>query len=127
MKFLIDEAVSHRLARGLGDAGHDAVHVFAYGLQSAEDQVILQRAAEEHRILISADRDFGDLLAESGATTPSVILFRRTSGDPAVEFSLLATCLHDPRLREHLANGCILVIDPWRVRIRLLPIEDESR
>jgi predicted nuclease of predicted toxin-antitoxin system len=126
LKFLIDEAVSPQLAKGLNKAGHDAIHVLACDLQSAEDQVILQRAAAEHRILVSADRDFGDLLAESGAATPSVILFRRTSGDPIAELKLLTTCLHDARVQEHLASGCILVIDPRRVRIRPLPIEDES-
>jgi len=126
LKFLIDEAVSPQLAEGLSKLGHDAVHVLAYDLQSAEDQIVLQRAAVEQRILVSADRDFGDLLAESGATTPSVILFRRTSGDPIAELNLLTTCLHDTRVQDHLANGCILVIDPRRVRIRPLPIEDES-
>jgi predicted nuclease of predicted toxin-antitoxin system len=102
------------------------VHVFAYRLQSAEDQVILQRPADEQRILVSADRDFGDLLAESGAAAPSVILFRRTLGDPVVELSLLTACLGDPRVQEYLSRGCILVINPRRVRVRPLPIEDKS-
>jgi predicted nuclease of predicted toxin-antitoxin system len=43
VRFLIDNALSPYVAEQLVDAGHDAAHVRAYGLQDARDEVILER------------------------------------------------------------------------------------
>ena len=61
----------------LADAGHDAVHVRDYGLHAAEDQVILERAGVEERVVVSADSDFAMLLALSRRREPSFILFAK--------------------------------------------------
>jgi predicted nuclease of predicted toxin-antitoxin system len=76
MKFLIDNALSPALAALLEQAGHDAIHVRSIGLQHADDHVIFERAALEHRIVVSADADFGTLLAMRSSRQPSVIQFR---------------------------------------------------
>jgi predicted nuclease of predicted toxin-antitoxin system len=76
MKFLIDMPVSPTLVDWLGTRGHAALHVQDIGLTAAGDSEILARARSEKRIVVTADLDFGRLLALSSAEGPSVILFR---------------------------------------------------
>ena len=126
MKLLIDNALSPSVAVGLSQAGHDAVHVRDRGLRDAPDERVLALALEEDRIVVSADTDFGALLALRGVRKPSFILFRgvmnrRPERQIAVLLPLLET------FRESLQEGCIVVIEEKRVRLRTLPVAEGGR
>lgn len=73
MKLLLDANLSPRVTRLLKEAGHDAIHVADIGLLTATDPVILRAAAKEERILLTADSDFGALLALGSLASPSLL------------------------------------------------------
>lgn len=125
MRLLLDANLSPEVARLLKEAGHDAIHVGDVGLLSAPDPEILQIAAKEERILLTADADFGALLALGSLASPSVLLLR--SADhlrPAEQAELIAANL--PRIAEDLEKGAIASLTRDRLRVRELPIATEK-
>ncbi len=121
MKFLVDNALSPMVAEQLRQAGYDAIHVQDYAMASADDLTILERAEKEDRIVVSADTDFGTLLALRNQQKPSVSLFRKdTSRRPQIQVMLLLNNL--PAMSDAVEQGSIVVFEPKRIRIRTLPI-----
>ena len=80
MRFLVDNALSPVVAQKLVGAGHDALHVRDLGMQAATDEEIFEVAVGEGRTIVSADTDFGTILALRSTAEPSVLIFRRSSG-----------------------------------------------
>ena len=121
MRLLVDNALSPEFAVVLSGMGHDAIHVRDIDLAHASDSEIFEFAAEHARVVVSADTDFGTLLALRNEQKPSVVLWRRQSPRRAVEQAAVmrgALTLAEIELRE----GAIVVIEVARLRIRRLPI-----
>jgi predicted nuclease of predicted toxin-antitoxin system len=121
VRLLIDNALSPLVADGLSHAGHDVVHVLERGMHAADDEEIFSVADREDRILVSADTDFGTILALRQSSRPSVILFRHGAARrPQSQLRILIE--HLDEWESSLASGALITIEESRVRIRALPI-----
>jgi len=126
VRFLIDASLSFRVAEALQQAGHDAVHVRDVMSVNAPDTAIFDHAAGDDRIVVSADTDFGELLARRQTARPSLVLLRRrTRRRPSDQTTLLLTQLH--AVADDLQAGAIVVIEEARVRVRSLPVGDHRQ
>ncbi|NES19180.1 MAG: hypothetical protein F6K41_09675 [Symploca sp. SIO3E6] len=120
MKFLADMGVSMTVVRNLRKAGYEAIHLSEEGLQRLRDREIMEKARQEERIVLTFDLDFGDLLAASSATLPSVIIFRLQNTLPPFVSTRLLEVLSE--CGEDLETGAIVMVEDSRYRLRQLPI-----
>jgi len=101
MKFLVDECAGASVADCLRDAGHDVVAV-AEVMPQANDEQILERAVLESRILVTNDKDFGEMIYRSGQAHRGVVLLRLQ--DERAENRVRITRLVLARVGERLQN-----------------------
>ena len=92
-------------------------------MQAASDEAILIRAREENRVVVSADSDFGAILAAQEIEYPSFILFREPNLLSASDdVDTLLPVL--PMLEPELTTGCVAVFRRGRLRVRRLPLSE---
>lgn len=120
MKFLGDMGVSQTVINTLRNSGYDAIHLRDEKLQKLPDENIILKAKDEGRIILTFDLDFGELLAFSGDSLPSVIIFRLEKANPDYVLSKLNPVLLE--CENVLENGVIITIKDKNYRVRYLPI-----
>ncbi len=120
MRFLADMGISPGTVRFLRDQGHDALHLHEQDLDRLPDSAILEKAQHESRVLLAHDLDFGEILASSGATLPSVVVFRLRDMRPERVNRYLSEIIayHG----EDFNKGAIISVAEGRVRVRVLPL-----
>jgi predicted nuclease of predicted toxin-antitoxin system len=99
----------------------DITQALRYAAETVRERIVLHTAQQDDRILVSADTDFGALLAASHESSPSVVLVRRVVGR-RVEVLAGLLIANLPPVEEDLLAGSIVVIGDDSLRIRRLPI-----
>jgi predicted nuclease of predicted toxin-antitoxin system len=119
MRFLLDMNLPPAIADWLRSEGHDAVHVREIGFADLPDREVFARAAEEGRIVITFDLDFGEIAGLAGATGATVVLLRlRLARHPYLRERLQAAVVEAGAA---LQSACIVVVEDTRIRIRRMP------
>lgn len=114
MRFLLDESADYPLAAFLIAAGHDVTAIAHDYPAALKDQDVLGIARREQRIVITNDKDFGELIVRQRLAHAGVILFRLGQEELATKCEWLNYVLaqHTDDLRE------LLVITDGKVRVR---------
>ena len=100
--------------------GHDAIHLGEHGFEQMPDAQILSKAKTENRVLLIHDLDFAELVARSGGTLPSVILFRLKNMTHTHVNAYLTKIITEHETA--LEQGAFLSVNEGKIRQRLLPI-----
>jgi predicted nuclease of predicted toxin-antitoxin system len=125
MKFLANMGISPDTVKFLRGLGYEVAHLHEEGLDRLPDTDILRKARREGCVLLTSDLDFGELLAHSGETLPSVVIFRLSNMRPESINQHMAEVIE--RFNTDLERGVIASVTDWRIRIRQLPIEKTGR
>jgi predicted nuclease of predicted toxin-antitoxin system len=75
LRWLVDECVETALIRRLREAGHDVIYV-AENAPGSTDAKVIAFAEKEQRLLLTEDKDFGDLVFRQRMLVPGLVLLR---------------------------------------------------
>ncbi|MBS3088553.1 DUF5615 family PIN-like protein [Candidatus Pacearchaeota archaeon] len=114
MRFLVDECSGSKVFEMLKEKGYDAKFVSEI-MSGASDEEVLEFAEKENRILITNDKDFGELIFRLRMPSSGVILFRLNLDTSKQKIKYLSYLLENfqDKLQENF-----VVITEGQVRIR---------
>ena len=115
MKFLFDQSADFRLIPYLRQLGHDVAAISRNYPPGLPDEDVLAIAGQERRILVLADRDFGELIFHHGLSHAGVIFFRLPGAKLQTKIAQLTTVLD--AYADELERGEFLVVTPGQIRV----------
>ena len=117
MKILANENFPGETVEALRTRGHDVTWIRT-SAPGSSDQEVMAQAVAESRILITFDKDFGELVFRSGLSSPSgIVLFRISTASPS-HITRIAIKVLESRSDWH---GHFSVIEDNRLRMTPLP------
>ena len=116
MRWLADECVAVPLVAFLRGEGHDVLYV-AESAAGLSDSDVIALALRERRLLLTEDKDFGELIFRRERNVPGLVLMRIALDNPMQKAFRLEAAI--ARYGEGLF-GRYTVIDAGRLRSRRL-------
>lgn len=118
MRLCANENIAGDCVNALRQAGHDVLWI-REAAPGSPDPAVLALAQAERRLLITFDKDFGDLVFHQGAeASRGVVLFRIAQPSSAVIAARVTAILGSRQDWE----GCYSVVDEASIRMRPLPL-----
>ena len=116
MNFLADECCDALLVQGLRGDGHDVLYV-KESAPGTDDRTVLQMAAIQQRVLLTEDKDFGELVVRLKLPAYGIVFLRMNPADSAGKLARFRNLLrhHAQRL-----PGSFVVLTPKMARFRSL-------
>jgi predicted nuclease of predicted toxin-antitoxin system len=124
MKIKLDENISRHLKPILTREGYDVLTVGDEGLLGKTDVEVGVAAKAEEMMLFTLDLEFADLRKFPPGSHPGIVLFRPMSMGPLAVNRFITEFVRETDLVP--LSGCIVVVDPTRVRIRRPPLDPDS-
>ena len=114
MNFLVDESVDRQVVERLRQDGHDIAYV-AEMEPGIDDEDVLQAAREYGGLLMTADKDFGELVFRLGRFSRGVVLLRLAGLTPEAKAVVVSSAVteHSGEL-----SDAFTVLSPGMVRVR---------
>jgi predicted nuclease of predicted toxin-antitoxin system len=113
MRFLVDECVGPSVARWLRENNHDTISAHE-DCRGWDDERILDKAYSEDRIVITTDKDFGEMVFRRKLQNCGVILLRGGFASPSKKIFMLHRVLSIP---ETNISGRFVVVTETGIRI----------
>ena len=113
MKFLVDECVGPTVAKWLKQNDHDVISIYD-DFPGIDDDSVLKKALLEDRILITSDKDFGEMIFKNKKQHCGIVLLRLLDEKPANKINVLKRTLQHYSLD---LFGNFVVVSETTVRI----------
>lgn len=121
MRLLLDNCVWSKSRNDLVAAGHDIIHGADWP-EDPGDEELLRRAHADNRVLVTLDKDFGELAVVRGLSHAGIVRLVRI---PARRQGPVCAAIVE-RYAALLARGAIVTVEPGRVRVRAPETDTES-
>jgi len=114
MRFLLDSCISGFAAKDLRNAGHEVLWMPEIGKDPGDEEII-KKAFEENRILVTADKDFGELVFLFNKPHSTII---RLVDIPARKQGKTILRLIETH-KADIEKKALITVESFRVRVRI--------
>ena len=108
MKFLVDECIGPTVAKWLKQKGYDALSIYDE-IPGIDDNAVLNKALTQNRVLITCDKDFGEMIFKNKMQHCGILLLRLIDDKPASKINILESILEN--YRQDLVNNFVVVTE----------------
>jgi predicted nuclease of predicted toxin-antitoxin system len=115
MKFLLDSCISFFAVKDLREKKFDVTWIPETGKDPGDEEII-KKAYRENLVLVTVDKDFGELVFLKKMESPTII--RLVNIQAKVQGEVLLRLIQS--YKKEIESGTIMTVDKYRVRIRHL-------